>query len=128
MAKTGKDSAAREVEENGVQALLDEAQRGDFGALETLKGQYADTPKFWDALSQQVCRTEKQLLRGFVGDDLLTRELYERKLETMRVELAGSAATPLEQLLADRIALCWLHVQHAEMKYAQRGSVFGDEI
>ncbi len=123
VAKTVKTSDAGEEGTHDVQALLDAAQGGDSGALETLKGQYMDTPRFWDALSQQVCRTEKQVLRGFVGEDMLTRELYERRLEAMRGELAGPAATPLEQLLADRIALCWLHVQHAELRYSQRVSV-----
>ncbi len=38
----------------------------------------------------------------------------------MKTELAGPKPSPLERLLVDRIAACWLQVHYADALYAQR--------
>src|SRR5262249_27073610 len=38
-------------------------------------------------------------------------------------ELAGPAPTPLERLLVERIAACWLHLHHLELIYASKESM-----
>ncbi len=52
--------------------------------------------------------------------NLAVQEIYERKLDAMRQELAGPEASLLERLLADeRIVMCWLHLYYAEAVYTQ---------
>jgi hypothetical protein len=46
--------------------------------------------------------------------DLVSREIMEHRLESMRREVAGDNASPLERLLAARVVATWLQVQHLE--------------
>jgi hypothetical protein len=64
-------------------------------------------------------QAEQALIRAAAGDDLAFREALTRKLELLRVELAGSNPTPVEPLLVERIVACWLQVQDADVRYAQ---------
>ena len=50
----------------------------------------------------------------------LSKEGVERRLEAMKQELLSLAPSPLERLLVDRIAVCWLQVQYSDMMYVQR--------
>jgi len=67
-------------------------------------------------------QTEQSLIELYVGkDNVLSRQMSEKRLKLMRRELAGDNPTPLEKLLAQRIALCWLHVHLCEINLAQKG-------
>jgi len=39
-------------------------------------------------------------------------------MAALRTELAGSAASPLEKLLVERVVLCWLQLHQAELAFA----------
>jgi hypothetical protein len=52
------------------------------------------------------------------GHNKLVREAYERKAADLRRELLASGDSPLERLLADRIVMTWLQVNHADTAYA----------
>lgn len=41
-------------------------------------------------------------------------ESLERKIQELKAELTSPYPTPLERLLVDRIAACWLALHHAE--------------
>jgi hypothetical protein len=47
------------------------------------------------------------------------REAVRRKVERVQADLAGPDPTPLERLLAERAALCWLQVYRYEASYEQ---------
>jgi hypothetical protein len=67
-------------------------------------------------------QAERSLAELYAGkDDVLSCQMTERRLQLMRRELAGDNPTPLEKLLAQRIALCWFHVNLCEMSLAQKG-------
>jgi hypothetical protein len=53
------------------------------------------------------------------GDDLLVREALPRRLAAMRRELAGPNPSPLEGLLAERVAATWLQLRLFEAHYAK---------
>ncbi len=73
-------------------------------------------------------QTERSLTELYVGaDDVLGRQMTERRLKLMRRELAGVNPPPLEKLLAQRIALCWLHVHLCEINLAQKGREYSIE-
>jgi hypothetical protein len=46
-------------------------------------------------------------------------------MAVLKSQIAGPTPTPLEQLLADRIVVCWLQVQQAELRAANRLSKNG---
>ena len=67
-------------------------------------------------------QTEHSLIELYNGDDVLGRQMTARRLKLMRRELAGNNPTPLEKLLIDRIALCWLHLHLCEIVLAQKSN------
>jgi hypothetical protein len=64
-------------------------------------------------------QAEYSFIKSFAGDDELTKAMQMERLRIMREELAGNNPTPLEILLAERIALCWHHVHLCECVVAQ---------
>src|SRR5439155_25660338 len=54
------------------------------------------------------------------GQDLMSKEIITREVQGLRSQLLGSHPTPLEKLLVDRVCVCWLAVQHAELHAARR--------
>ena len=50
----------------------------------------------------------------------MSREIIAREVEGLRSQLLGPQPTPLDKLLVDRICICWLAVQHAELHSAKR--------
>ena len=45
------------------------------------------------------------------------KEMLKAKLAELKQELAGPSASPIERLLAERVAVCWLQVQNADGAY-----------
>lgn len=66
-----------------------------------------------------AAQVEITLIENVGGKALAFKEAVKRKMRAMRADLAGANATPLECLLADRIALCWLSVHDAEVRFTQ---------
>jgi hypothetical protein len=103
-----------------LDALVRRAQQGDETALPALRVALQH-PKLVDMLGGDLAReAERSLIDKATGTNLAFREALQRKLELLRAELAGSSPTPVERLLAERIAACWLHLHHAEIRLAQR--------
>jgi len=50
----------------------------------------------------------------------MSKEIIAREVEGIRSQLLGPHPTPLEKLLVDRICICWLAIQHAELHSAKR--------
>lgn len=89
-----------------IRALLD-SEKGD-RLIEVLGGDMARN-------------AERAMVEGSLGKNLAAREALHRKLAALRAELTGPDPTPIERLLAERAALCWLTVNGYEAAYAQRG-------
>ena len=53
------------------------------------------------------------------GVDLGLKESLERKIAAMRAALVGPSASPLEDLLAERVIASWLQLAQAEATLAQ---------
>jgi len=104
-------------------ALLAREQAGDAAASTALIAAFAAVPELWDrftGLRENAERSWLELLVPPASGRAFTREGLRRDLERVRAEAAGPQPTPLERLLADRVALCWLAMMHADTQYAQR--------
>ncbi len=107
-----------------LNALLIREQAGDEAASRELVATYNAVPRLWedlDALRENAEHAWLALMqppadsgRGF------TREAIRREMERVRRDAAGEQPSPLERLLAHRVALCWLATIHADTQYAQR--------
>jgi hypothetical protein len=72
-----------------------------------------------DILGNLAQRVQESIAGNIAGQNLSFKEGVTRKLELLRQEIAGPNATVLERLLAERIALCWLALHDAEIRFAQ---------
>ncbi len=106
--------------DRGVKLMM-RAQEGDKKALAELRRQFEGKPKFWQEVGEYGRYIESHLVQQQTRGNLLLAGGLTRKLEGMRTELAGPDPTPLERLLANRVAMCWLQLQIADAQYNREG-------
>jgi len=104
---------------NDLVALVRRAEAGDATAMPALRTMMDDNGALVETFGNLATQVERSILRTLSGKDHLFREASERKLARMRADVAGPNPSPLERLLADRIALCWLALHDAEIRFAQ---------
>jgi hypothetical protein len=103
-----------------IQKIIKRAQLGDATALPMLRKLFKEDKEFVDLLGGDLARqVEFSLINAVCGENLPIKEALMRKLNLLRGELAGPMPTPLERLLVERIALCWLSLHDAELRFAQ---------
>jgi hypothetical protein len=99
--------------------LLGRAQAGDPRALAEVEQDLDRQPESWGLIAR-LAGAEERLIAALAGDDALLAAALRRHLATLREELGGPAAAPLERLLAERIACCWLALQEADRRALHR--------
>ena len=104
-------------------SLVRRAERGDASAMPAVRKALDSSPALVEGLGDVARQVENTLLRNMTTKALAFREAAERKMARMLADLAGPDRTPLESLLADRIALCWLSLHDAEIRFAQAGDL-----
>jgi hypothetical protein len=102
-----------------VNALLPAANAGDAAALAELREVLDATPQLWKEVGDLGRQAEVALVRVAVGANPIAKDAIVRKLDAIRQEVAGSNPSPLERLLADRVAISWLSLTVAEGTYHQ---------
>jgi hypothetical protein len=113
------DEVERAVDQLGPTAeelgrVIETARGGDPEALARLRA-YLDTyPELGRALGDLAGLVERSWLGLVVGSDAALEEATTRRLAALKSELAGPGAPPLDRLLAERVAACWLQVQAAD--------------
>jgi hypothetical protein len=75
-------------------------------------------------LSKVAERAWLELLAG----EALAAESIRRHVEQLRADLAGPHATAIEHLLVNRVVVCYLAVQHADIGAARPGSISLDQV
>jgi hypothetical protein len=96
------------------------AQQGDTTTLPAIRQFLDQVSVIWEdsrILAQQVERT---WLTTLCGQDLVSQEVVNREVQALRRQLLGANPSPLELLLVDRICVCWIALQHAELHAAKR--------
>ena len=102
-----------------MNTLLRRADEGDPRAVSQLREMLGEVPAVWDELGDMARQAEDSLIRVAAGKNELTQEAIGRKLRALRREIAGPDPAPLERLLVERIAACWLHLHYVEGVYYQ---------
>ena len=118
MAAATKASKASEPESE-LRAVLRQATAGDETSLPALQKILDGHPELVESVGNFAFQVEATLIGNFAGKDLRVQEATGRKLAQLRRDLGGVNPTPLEKLLADRIALCWLSLHDTEVRYHQ---------
>jgi hypothetical protein len=102
-----------------LMATVRRAEGGDETALPALRQCMDTVPALVEALGDLAGQVETSLIRTAAGNNLAFKEGLSRKMNQLRRDVAGPNPSPLERLLADRIALCWLSLHDAEVRFAQ---------
>ena len=105
-----------------LRALLRQAQQGDVDAeveaRSRLKHDQA-LQAIYDGWAN-VARQAKSSAIALMADDRLMRDSLLRQVAVVQAEVAGATPSPLEALLAERIAMCWLQVHYADALYTRQ--------
>jgi hypothetical protein len=97
--------------------VLEQASKGDTTVLPWLRRLLDDNPALWRQAGDLARHALDALVGLAAGDSLLLRESLSRKVAELKAELAP--AGPLERLLVERVAACWLAVNHADTVFGQ---------
>lgn len=92
--------------------LLERARLGDAAVLPALRQFLERTPELWRDYGDLAAQVRAVWVRLASGPDLLRVECLTRQLDALAAEVAGASPTPLERLLAERVAICWLQVSY----------------
>ncbi len=101
-----------------IEKLFRRAEQGDEKALAFMREWFDDTPSACDKIGDLARRAEDSLVNVYTKN-LVIQEALHSKLNALRREIGGPDPSPLEDLLAQRIAACWLQVHYLETMYAQ---------
>jgi hypothetical protein len=103
----------------GVRDLLRRAAKGDTATLPAVR-KLLEKAENIDLMGGNLARcAETSFVKALSGEDLSVREAIHAKLAALRKDLLGEHPTPVEVLLVERVAACWLQVQDADIRYAQ---------
>jgi len=114
-------------EERRIAKLIKGAEMGDKKAISLVRKELNSESAIWEQMGNLAFQAKRAMVEAAVGDREILQKAVYRKLAKMHEELAGPAPTPLEQLLVERVLLCWLHVHYADAVYAQRMKDLGRE-
>jgi hypothetical protein len=100
-----------------INKILHRAQNGDETTLPVLR-ELLKQPGRIELFGNLANHVENGLISRFPEKNIAVREAVRLKLDSMRAELAGPTPTPLERMLAEQIATCWLHLHYLECCWA----------
>ena len=93
------------------------AEQGDEEALTFVREWFDDCPSACDTFGDWAHTAENSLVK-LTTTNRVIQEALHCKLKSLRREIGGPDPSPLEDLLARRIAACWLQVHYLETIYA----------
>jgi hypothetical protein len=101
--------------------LVQRGMTGDRTVLPAIRQLLDTQPVLWREVESLAVRVEQAWMELLAGPDLVAQEILTRQLQTLKRELEGPEPTPLERLIIERIAVCWLQVQHADLVATRHG-------
>ena len=119
MGRKGKKTQAITKKDTAeMLEIFDRAEQGDKDALEKMRDVFDAVPGLCDDLGDLADMAEGSMVK-LVTESPLVKEALRFKLNALRKQVLGSDPSPVEDLLARRIAACWLHLHYLESIYAQ---------
>src|SRR4051812_37188178 len=76
-------------------------------------------PQHYANAGNLAWQAQQSVVESIAGGNALLRAALHDQVRAVADLAAGDDASPLETMLATRIALCWVHVQAAELRLAQ---------
>jgi hypothetical protein len=95
------------------------ASQNDQAAVLALREYLKQHPEIWQEAGNLARMAETAQINLVCGKDVLARESVALRLKALKQELAGAAASPLEKILIEWVAICWLQAYAADILLAQ---------
>jgi hypothetical protein len=105
-----------------LQATLILARRGNLECLPQLRKVLDEHPELWQGVGDLTRHAQESWLTLLADKNLHIAESMRRHLASMRSELAGAGASPLDHLLIDRILACYVQVSYFDIHEGQNPS------
>jgi hypothetical protein len=102
---------------DSLRATVDLARRGVKEVLPRLRKLLDEHPELVGRHEDLARRAQHAWLQLF-GKDLMAQEGTSRQLDALREDLAESRSSPLEKLVIQRIAACWLQTVYFDAREA----------
>jgi hypothetical protein len=99
-----------------LQTLVQRGMGGDRTVRPALREILTTQPELWRHLRTLGMQVEQAWIAALSRTDLVTQEVLSQQLQVLKVELGGPSPTPLERLLVERIAVCWLQTCQADLQ------------
>ena len=94
--------------------LVQRATQGDAAAWQELEKKLREQPRWWESFGDLGWQTLTGWLDLVAGQNLVQRHCLEAEWQALKTELGQTTTSPIERLLVERVATCWLHLHHAE--------------
>ena len=111
--------ADRREENERLARLVRRAEQGDHSVLPELREALDADATLWKDYGDLALQAEASLVGLAAGKNLLMAESLLRKLQALKGELAAESASPLEQLLVQRVTATWLQAAYYDAVAAQ---------
>jgi hypothetical protein len=109
--------------------VVEQAEAGDKAAVPALWRFMEDTTALARVSRGDLTQRVKYWMLGtLAGPNSDRKEALLVQLEQMEIELAGPDPTPLERLMVQRVLVCWLRLQLAEINSGTCGADATTEI
>jgi hypothetical protein len=99
--------------------VLGRGQAGDATALPEIQKAFDQNPELTGMLGDMSKMAKEALLHSVAGPSLTAREAIRRQSDRLFRELVGWSSQVPVRLLAERVALTWLEVHHADLQLAE---------
>lgn len=90
-------------------------QAADVSALKKL---FDEDSRLWLIVGDAAATAIENTINAVHSSSGLQRECTRRKVEDLKSQLSAGEATPLERLLIDHAAMCWLRLHVTEATYS----------
>ncbi len=112
---------AKAVALRNIRELVERAENGDGNVLPEIRELLDEhAPEIWREYGDLAGVVENKWISRVSGENLMFKEGLRRTLNELKAELGGPNPTPLEKMLIDRIAACWLQCNYADAIYSQQ--------
>lgn len=105
------------MQTDAIHELLRRAEQGDRGVLPQLRTWLDSNPDYWRQAGDLAGIAEQAWVAFVAAGNLANQEAIQRKLDALKAELAGPFPSPMERLLAERVAISWLQANFADLAY-----------
>jgi hypothetical protein len=106
---------ARTFDPDAVRALIRTAEMGDDRCLPALRQFLRENPSVRRSFDLSAIQ-RRALIEKMYPTRLYSRELLQAQADEVLASVLGPDPTPVERLLAERVAVGWLQVQDADVQ------------